>query len=247
MLKNTSLTFTAESRQTQRPNATALRLLGCSVALSGMMAATGAQATPVTVQNFSFETPVKAVNTYNSNMDGTGWSQGPFQAGVQFFALGSQGYNQATATSPLPGTANGLQAVYVNRNNADNYIYQDVGPLSANTTYTLTVAAGNQPNFGPGSTGSIALVSGAFNGTVLAKTTVSGQPARNFVDFTTSFSSGPSVSGDLFVVLRVTSGDQIDFDNVRLDASAASVPEPASMLLLGAGLLGLGAARRRRA
>jgi len=234
-----------EGRQTQRPNATALRLLGCSVALLGMLAAPGAQATPVTVQNFSFETPVQAPESYAPSMTGTSWGQGGGSAGVQFFPFGSQGFNQTSATSPLPAPGAGLQAVYVN--DAGNYIYQNVGSLTPNTTYTLTVAAGNQSGFGPGSVGYIALVANAYNGTILAQSTVSGQPTSSFADFTTSFSTGSAASDDLYIVLGITSGNQIDFDNVRLDASAASVPEPASMLLLGAGLLGLGAARRRRA
>jgi hypothetical protein len=43
-----------------------------------------------------------------------------------------------------------------------------------------------------------------------------------------------------------TAGEFIGLDNVSVNLAPPSVPEPASMALLGAGLLGLGVVRRRR-
>ena len=213
-----------------------------SIVSMGALVPVAASAETITVENFSFENPSLPVNTYQG--DGTqgaannipGWTGGS-SAGVQYFAPSA--YGQSVPGTPLPGTADGLQAIYINGGS----ISQDVGALLANTTYTLTVAAGNQPGYGPGSTGTISLVDSS--NTVLASDTF-GQPALqtgNFTDFTAGFTSSSAVFGDLTIVLALASGSQVDFDNVRLNATA--VPEPFTLALLGSGLFGLVAVRRR--
>ena len=98
----------------------------------------------------------------------TDWTINGSAGPQNFIDTGSYG-NGAT----LPGTAQGVQAAFINGGD----IYQDVGKLLANTTYTLTVAAGNQPGYGPGSTGAIGLVNGNTDGgTALSTFTSLAQP-----------------------------------------------------------------------
>ncbi len=196
----------------------------------------------IPVANFSFES--EAVGTSNYQYGGlTGWTINGSAGPQNFIDTGSYG-----SGATLPGTAQGVQAAFINGGD----IYQDVGKLLANTTYTLTVAAGNQPGYGPGSTGAIGLVNGSTDGgTALGTFTSIAQPAlptSTFADFTFTATTGGSVSGDLTIVLKLSSYQQVDFDNVRLSASSQSTPEPASLAVWGVVIAGgILVARRRKA
>lgn len=133
--------------------------------------------------------------------------------------------------SPLAAPADGTNFCYINtfNGNTNGGIYQDKGPLQPNTVYTLTVAIGHRADFN-NSAGVISLVNGTNNaGTLLA--TGGGLPALSgaWQDYSTSFSTGPSVSGDVTVVLSVVGNSttiQGDFDNVRLTAVQSPIPLP---------------------
>ena len=61
-----------------------------------------------------------------------------------------------------------------------------------------------------------------------------------------SFNLGPSFAGSLYLGLNLTSGRALTYSlSVPGNAPIAPVPVPASALLLGAGVAGLGALRRR--
>ena len=127
--------------------------------------------------------------------------------------------------NPLAPTADSNQFCYINMFNSGvtGGLYQDVGALEANTTYTLTVAIGSRADR-INSPGIISLLNGANNtGTVLA--TGGGLPAaqNTWQDYTATFTTGASVSGDLTVALSVAGGStiQANFDNVRLTKTAA--------------------------
>jgi hypothetical protein len=70
--------------------------------------------------------------------------------------------------------------------------------------------------------------------------------AGTYVDFSTAFTTGPSVSGNLTINLSESNagGIQAAFDNVRL-TSVSSVPEPGT-LSAGVAAIGLLLGRSRR-
>ncbi len=94
----------------------------------------------IPINNASFEAPVLASGNYTNNTV-PGWiidgiSKGAFAGGVQYFTT-----TDYTSVNPLPSPADGNQALYIGRTAT---VYQDVGALLANTTYTLTLAVGNR-------------------------------------------------------------------------------------------------------
>ena len=176
----------------------------------------------VTVNNFSFEngyTPAFGNGgiplqwtSYNGDWSGVGSSISQFSPAI--VPDGTQYY--AVNTGPGHSGASGA--------------YQDVGALQSNTTYTLTVAIGRGDNngvppngLGDWSPGIISLLNGTDDtGTVLASTI--GYPATpgTWQDYTATFTTGPTVSGDLVIELGVdpASTYQSLFDNVRLTTGA---------------------------
>jgi hypothetical protein len=169
----------------------------------------------ITVNNFSFE-------------DGTTGS-GNFVVPVLWTAFNDHNFstvasNSYSVTDPLAPTADGNYFFAINEGPSDptGGIYQDVGPLLPNTIYTLTVAIGLREDFTPGNLGSpgiISLINGVNNnGTVLASTTGVPFTSDTWEDYTVSFTTGGSVSGDLTIELSVAGAStyQANFDNVRL-------------------------------
>jgi len=193
--------------------------------------------TAVPINNFSFEQDVTP--TANTIVP-TGWTG--YYDGQNNTFIGSQ----ATAAA---------QFLYVNNDGtgaATDGIYQNVGVLLADTTYTLTVAVGSRLDWSPGPNGqgTLSLLNGTDQtGAVLASTTSSvASQTGTFTDYSATFTTSGSVSGDLIVDLSVvgTPGTftQGDFDNVELTAS--TVPEPGALALLGGGLALLPVVLRRK-
>ena len=212
-------------------------------------------ATPVTVLNNSFQLQAQSpgqvtVLTPNGPTDWTGFNVG--SGGNWDIGLSGENGSDFTA-GPLAAPASGNSYLWINRFNGNGTqvagVYQDVGALLADTTYTLTVAIGQRAGTGPNgswSPGAISLLNGTDNtGAVLATGGGLSSTPNSWQDFTASFTTGNTVSGDLTIDLSVLDAGSIqaDFSNVQLDAT--SVPEPGVSALLGGGCLLLMAFRRR--
>lgn len=182
------------------------------------------EATPVTVNNFSFEAETNLISPAVPS-SWTGFND------HNYSAVGSANYS---VINPLAPPADGNNLFLINEGPGDptGGIYQDVGPLQANTVYTLTVAIGLRADFTPGNLGSpgiISLINGTNNtGTLLAS--ASGVPATSdtWQNYSVSYTTGSSVSGDLTVELSVAGAStyQANFDNVRLNAAPSAAPPP---------------------
>ena len=231
----------------------------CSISLlsaAALITVSVAHANPVTVNNNSFQSQAQTAGqtTILTPNGPTGWTGFNVGSGGNY-DIGLSGENGSDYTSgPLAAPASGSSYLWINRFNGNGTqvagIYQDVGLLQADTTYTLTVAIGQRAGTGPNgswSPGVISLLNGTDNtGTVEA--TGGGLPStpNSWQDYTASFSTGASVSGDLIIDLSVIDAGSIqaDFSNVSLDASP--VPEPTTMALAGLGSLALIALRRKQ-
>lgn len=72
-----------------------------------------------------------------------------------------------------------------------------------------------------------------------------GCPGDPFGAFACWSPVGVSFAGTAFSVDFGGTADQVAFDNITIGSATPGVPEPASLALLGLGLVGLGARRRR--
>ena len=193
--------------------------------------------------NFSFEANVASGPGTETTTVPTGWSE--FNQGGSG-DIGSQwaGGVDYTVSTPLASPADGNQYCFINMFNAGvtGGIYQDVGALQPNTTYTLTVAIGSRSDR-LNSPGTILLVNGGNDGgAVLASGGGLPTAQNSWQDYTVSFTSGAVVSGDLTIVLSVPGNGttiQADFDNVRLVATPVSlkVPELGVLKVTGTNLI----------
>jgi hypothetical protein len=195
-----------------------------------MMIAQLAHATPVLVPDFSFENfetgPGGVVGGSPGVLLGTApnWDgSGNAGYGVRSITNGDVFFNASTLPAPADGTNYFYLDVGVNQS---GYGWQDVGSLQPDTTYTLTIAVGETLQ-GLTGTGFIGLVNGEspFQ-TLLASTAVdtTNYTAGTFLNVTVVYTTGSQVSGDLTILMEATSGQQIVFDNVRLDAETAASP-----------------------
>lgn len=199
----------------------------------------------IPINNASFEAqvlPNGGTNSYTNNSV-TGWTidgTTPYSAGVQHWTT-----SNFTTTNPLPSPADGNNSLYVGKLAT---VYQDVGLLMANTTYTLTLAVGNRLESGSQGGGIFQLINGTTDlDTVLATSVVSTPVPGSFNAQAISFTTGANVAGDLVIALKHTvsvgGNSNVEFDNLIL---TAEIPEPSTWALLLGGLIVMGFTLRWR-
>lgn len=211
----------------------------------------------VPITNSSFESPDAA---------------GSWAPGVPSSWVGSSGIGNAfVESSASVGFTGGDGAQYAGLDSSGDYIYQDLGvAFAANTTYTIDLAGAHRSGFSHG-TVEFGLFSSDTLGTDVGTPgfldlqgvwTGSGNPdgddmfnvLRDASALQTlgtgalggvySYTTGGSApTGNVAVFIRNATGNRINFDNVRLDATA--IPEPATLVLLTGCCMALAAGRKR--
>jgi len=189
----------------------------------------------VTVNNYGFQNQILSPGQTIGGAAPANWTQFNVGSGGSYYVGITYASGSATDfTDPLTAPANGNNYMFVNRFNGNGSqvagVYQDVGALLPNTTYTLTVAIGQRGDTGPNgswSPGIISLVNGVDDtGTVLA--TGGGLPAaaNTWQNYTITYTTGASVTGDLTVELSALDAPSIqaDFNNVELTQVSVAPP-----------------------
>jgi hypothetical protein len=209
-----------------------------------------AEATPVTILNAGFESPsvgpggVQQVSPafwttqgVSGVWDLTGWGQ-----------YWNSGAPEGTQVAFLPDAPR--------INNQQSTISQSLAAsLLSDTTYTLSGWVGNPKGYGTTPPATVYTAALYANGSLLQS--ISGTPAveGTFEQFSLTFDSStqPGLIGQQLEVRLSSNQAQTAFDAIALNAEAdatgrtvAAVPEPATLGLLGLGVLALGARLRRR-
>lgn len=180
----------------------------------------------VPIKNASFE----SMNALNLSAPTRGsWNIGPI-TGWTLSGEGGSWQPDTVAGRSYSSVPDGMTVAYSN----GGTIYQDLSTsLLSNTTYTLSVDVGHRLD-GLETNYSLAIYAGGNLLIKSADTSNGAIPIGTFADETVTFTSGANVTpGQKLRIVLTSTGQQTDFDNVQLTASA--IPEPASLSLLAAG------------
>jgi hypothetical protein len=199
--------------------------------LAGFGVFNDAAATPIVIDNASFETlPPGGFTGFSGLAAWTiasipGWSNGGINSGQATLA----GY------SGNPAPSDGLYMAFSDSES----ISQVVASAVAGTTYTLQVDVLHRAD----GVGNGAMVSLTFGGVVVATGTGTDNLGvwNNWSATYTATAADAGKQVGIVLGNNHNPGNQSNFDNVRLDASA--VPEPAAVSLLGIGGLAMAGGR----
>lgn len=198
-------------------------------------------AAPITVVNHSFEIlPSGGL----PNACGTGCSYS-FGTGLGWVLAGNGGQFQPGSSSgnftyfnSVPdGVTTGWAGV--------GTLYQTIVPLAQIGTYTLQVERGVR-NDTLASPGWVGLNFSQTNTTAYATGTLASP--GNWSTWTSTWTVGAADVGSTISIVLNGTGDQGNWDNVRLDGPRGNVPEPGSwaLMITGFGLVGASLRHRRR-
>jgi len=201
-------------------------------ALAFCLLASGAWGDSVSIQNASFE----ITNTLDQPCTGSTacFNNGP----IPGWSTPAGGFGSFAPTStffnlPLP---DGSIVAYTNGGTLE----QTLAGISLlpNSVYTLSVDVGRRLDRG-GINYSLNLMDGTSVFCTSGSNSNGSITAGTFQDITLTCATGATVPGGLLGIELIGDGNQIDFDNVRLDVttSTVSTPEPSVLALTSVGLL----------
>jgi hypothetical protein len=223
-----------------------------------------AEAVLLTINNSSFEDPITADGdfTASSTSAPNGWAvynDGATSSSRQFGVWNPTGTNTFVGGDAPDGVNIGVVFLLNTTNIAEAGLSQTLGDtLQLNSTYTLTVEVGNFADDNPSDSFNFNGFPGyridlmtVNNPTPLASDNNTLTPAEGIFETSiVSFTTGSSHTdaGQALAIRLVNlngAGIEVNFDDVRLDASPVPEPSTAALLLGAVGLICAGLRRNR--